>query len=171
MKASEIFKVLLVLDLGVFVTSGQGKSSFKDKASELGLELGNSAVACIDYNNDGWVDLYSNGMLWKNNSGKNFSKVMEKGDTAVWADFNNDGYTDFYVYYYTQRLFWNDYGKDFVPQSFPKLSMKLSRGASWADHDGDGYVDLYIGGYETEMSDTNIGLSHPDARVMNLADT
>ncbi len=169
MKASEIFKVLLVLDLGVFVTSGQGGSSFKDKTYELGLKLDNAAVACIDYNNDGWVDLYSAGKLWKNNNGKSFSKVMEKGDTAVWADFDNDGYSDFYDYN-TKQLFWNDHGKDFVPQSPLKLPMKSSHGASWADHNGDGYVDLYIGGYETWNSDPSINLSHPDSRVINLAD-
>jgi len=169
MKASEIFKVLLVLDLGVFVTSGQGKSSFKDKTSELGLKLGNAAVVCIDYNNDGWVDLYSTGKLWRNNKGKNFSKVIEEGERAVWADFDNDGYPDFYVYN-NQKLFWNNHGKNFVPQFFPKLSMKLSRGASWADHNGDGYVDLYIGGYEPPSDNLNLSFDHRDVRIINLAD-
>ena len=63
------------------VSFGQGL--FVDKTSELGLEISSSQIAFIDYNNDGWVDIYTSGTLWKNNQGKSFSKVFDKGSIAV----------------------------------------------------------------------------------------
>jgi hypothetical protein len=140
----------------------QGQGLFTDRASVLGLKLGNGPVACVDYNRDGWVDIYCAGTLWKNNQGKSFSKVVEKGGNAIWADFDNDGYPDLYVYN-TKQLFWNDHGKDLRSKPFPKLSIESSRGASWADYDGDGYVDLYIGGYEN----WGAGKTYPDMILLN----
>jgi hypothetical protein len=164
----EIFKVLIIFSLCTCVARGQ--SLFKDETSELGLkQLGNAAVACIDYNNDGYVDLYSNGKLWRNNEGKSFSKIRDEGEgRAVWADYDNDGYPDFYIYNDNnkQQLFWNDHDMQFVLQSFPTLLMEKSYGASWADFNGDGYVDLYIGGY----NDKNIGFNQRDVRIINLTD-
>ena len=77
-------------------------------------------------NQDDWIDIYSSGTLWKNNQGKSFSKVFEKGGNAVWADFDNNGYSDFFCYD-NQRLFWNNHGKRFIARSFPTLSITLGQ--------------------------------------------
>ena len=143
-----------------WVTLAQG--SFVDKTSELGLEISSGHVAFIDYDNDGWVDIYSSGKLWKNNHGQGFAKVFDKGGNAVCADFDNDGYSDIFCYG-GQQLFWNDHGKGFVLREFPKCSIPSSQGASWADYNGDGFVDLYIGGYEN----WNEGKTYPDMLFFN----
>ena len=162
MKAFNIHKWGCIGSVCLFISIAQGKNLFTDMTTELGLQLGNGPVACIDYDNDGWVDIYCNGLLWKNNQGKSFSKGFEKGGSAVWADFDNDGYSDMFVYN-TQQFFWNDQGKEFVSRPFPKLAIESSRGASCADYNGDGYVDLYIGGYENWGS----GITYPDVMLLN----
>jgi hypothetical protein len=139
-----------------------GDPAFIDKASEMGCQLNTGQVVCIDFNNDDWVDIYSSGTLWKNNLGKNFSKVFDKGSNAVWADFDNDGYSDFFCYD-NQKLFRNVQGKNFVAQSFPDLAIDSCLGASWADFNGDGTVDLYVGGYENWKKN----ITYPDTLIMN----
>ena len=123
-----------------------------------------------DFNNDGWVDLYANGMLWRNDSGKGFARVADStfdgyGDNSItgppgevianWGDFDNDGFLDLYVAG-SGQLYRNIEGKAFVdvtdmlperPILEPQHPM-VCRGAAWGDFDGDGFLDLYVGGYE-----------------------
>lgn len=162
LKVFNVHRWGFIWNVSFIVAVAQGQGLFTNRTSVLGLKLGNGPVACVDYNRDGWVDIYCAGTLWKNNQGKGFSNVIEKGGKAIWADFDNDGYPDLYVYN-TKQLFWNDHGKDIKSRPFPKLPIEASRGASWADYNGDGYVDLYIGGYEN----WGAGITYPDMIFLN----
>ncbi len=162
MKLIKLYKIALSMSICLMGAVSFGESLFIDKTSEFGLALGSHQVAFIDYNNDGWVDIYSSGTLWKNNQGKIFSKVFEQGDNGIWADFDNDGYPDLFCYG-SQRLFWNDHGRGFVSREFPDLSIASSLGANWADYNGDGFVDLYIGGYENWEK----GITYADTLILN----
>jgi hypothetical protein len=135
---------------------------FIDKTSDLGLKLKENQAVCIDYDNDGWVDIYTSGVLWKNNKGTNFSKVFQKAGNAVSADFDNDGYSDLFSYN-RQILFGNDRGKHFILRPFPKNLISLSLGASLADYNGDAFVDIYMGGYENRQK----GKTYPDMLLIN----
>lgn len=120
--------------------------------------------AWVDYNNDGWEDLYigsKNGtqynLLYKNNCNGTFTKITNTSLTnftartasSTWADINNDGRIDAFVVNATEKrsmLFLNtgngnftdlgNCGIDAQPQYF--------HGASWLDYDNDGFVDLLI---------------------------
>ena len=162
MKAFNTHGLGFIWNVCLVVAVAQGQGVFTDRTSELGLKPGSGPAACVDYDNDGWTDIYCGGTLWKNNQGKSFSKVFDKGGSAVWADFDNDGYPDMFVYS-TRQLFRNESGKDLALRPFPKLSIESSRGASWADYNGDGYVDLYIGGYENWQK----GATYPDVVLLN----
>jgi len=125
---------------------------FEDVTADVGLNgLSGSLAAWGDYNNDGWVDLYVSGQLWRNEGGKRFTRVSGQpmGGTGLWGDFDNDGFRDLYCWSGRGRLYRNVGGKRFVAACVLKdLPMKVSRGAVWGDFDGDGFLDLYIGGYE-----------------------
>jgi len=162
MKCIDLYKWIFICGIYPLNTFSFGNGAFIDKTPELGCQLSTSQVVCIDFDNDGWVDIYSSGVLWKNNQGKSFSKVFDKGSNAIWADYDNDGYSDFFCYD-NQRLFWNDKGHGFALRPFPKLAIHSSQGASWADYNGDGFVDLYIGGYE----DWEKNITYPDTLIMN----
>jgi len=154
----KIIRFAIVLYL-VFVTTDL-EADFQDKTRELGLELGNDATAWVDFNNDGWTDLYAAGALWRNNQGKSFTKITSKGN-GIFGDFNNDGFLDLFTWNPIQ-LFQNNQGKTFETVPLPELPKTIIRGACWIDIDNDGWLDLYLGGYETWPSD-----SYPDIILKN----
>lgn len=128
---------------------------FENVTERMGLTgLGNGQAACVDFDNDGWVDLYVDGQLWRNESGKRFRKVknLPLAGPGIWADFDNDGLSDFFCWAGGGKLYRNIGGGKFVDldSEFPRLPMAVSRGAAWGDFNGDGLLDLYIGGYEGE---------------------
>jgi len=137
----------------VLVTGAARAAVFEDVTAAMGLqELPNAAAAWGDYDNDGWVDLYAGGTLWRNEKGNGFTRVTTappEGAGGLWGDFDNDGYLDLYCWA-NGKLFRNLKGKGFLDETkiLPPRPMKVSRGAVWADFDGDGYLDLYVGGYE-----------------------
>lgn len=122
---------------------------FEDVTEEVGLQ-GGAAAAWGDYDNDGWVDLYTSGALWRNDRGR-FTRVHPHvvGGKGLWGDFDNDGYLDLFTCE-EGRLYRNLAGEGFeeVTDMLPERGEHVSRGAVWGDFNGDGYLDIYYGGYE-----------------------
>lgn len=138
------------------------------------LEVVGSGVALLDYDNDGWLDIYlPNGStraamegkteapraaLFHNNHDGTFEDVTEKAGVANgrWAfgavvgDFDNDGWPDLYVTNFGKnRLYRNNHDGTFVDVA-EKAGVALggwSTGATWGDYDGDGKLDLFVPGY------------------------
>ncbi len=97
-------------DFDIFVTSLGGTDGFYRNddgefvsvAAEFGLahEAYRGTAAWADFDNDGWIDLYSSGTLYKNNQGKFVGVTPEVisenvgGYGSIWADFDNDGAMD-----------------------------------------------------------------------------
>src|SRR5690606_32087899 len=75
------------------------KQLFTDVTEQVGLtDLSRGPAKWIDFDNDGYVDLYSGGQLWRNIKGKRFELIKNsplKG-WGTWADYDNDGYIDMY---------------------------------------------------------------------------
>jgi len=119
---------------------------------ELGLEgLAGGSVAWVDFDGDGWVDLYT-GRLWKNNEGKKFTLVEapQLSGPGAWADIDNDGDADFFHWGGVGKLVLNQGEKGFedISDHLPDLPTRVSLGASLGDFNSDGFVDIYVGGYE-----------------------
>jgi hypothetical protein len=130
-------------------------------------------VAFIDYDNDGWPDLFLvNGMDWPghvtkhttpklyhNNHDGTFTDVTHKGglDMEMYGigvavgDYDNDGYDDLFVTAYGQsRLFHNNGNGTFtdVTQKAGVVGVKeFSTSAAFVDYDKDGRLDLVVGNY------------------------
>ncbi|MFH1614049.1 MAG: CRTAC1 family protein [Planctomycetota bacterium] len=144
--------ILLCLLLGTTTLEG----AFVNKAPEFGLDITNGPTAWMDYNNDGWVDLYTYNGLWRNNSGTSVTLVWSGGGFAVCGDYDNDGYIDKFDYRSDSpssprnlKLYRNTSGTGFSLQSFPALpGLTYAMAACWGDWNADGYVDLYLCGYE-----------------------
>jgi hypothetical protein len=138
------------------------------------LETDGSGVGLIDYDNDGWMDIYFvNGSTFKaldgkepsphaalfhNNHDGTFSDVTAKAGVANdrWgfgvavADYDNDGWPDIFVANYGKnRLYHNNHDGTFTDVA-EKAGVTLgnwSSGATWGDYDGDGRLDLFVAGY------------------------
>ncbi len=162
MRCRSIAIMLLVAVCFSASSWAQGSHFFTDVTESVGLtDVGNNKAAWADFNNDGWVDLYCGGTLWRNEGGI-FGWMMISlvvGD-GIWGDYDNDGYLDFFSYTH-HRLYHNIGGFAFEERSdlLPELPMTVTLGAVWGDFNNDGYLDLYVGGYEEPYQ--------PDALLIN----
>jgi enediyne biosynthesis protein E4 len=140
-------------------------------------------VAFIDYDNDGWPDIFLvNGMDWPghtrkrttpklyhNNHDGTFTDVTHKagldaeemyGMGVAVGDYDNDGYDDLFVTAYGQsRLFHNNGNGTFtdVTQKAGLGGVKeFSTGAAWVDYDKDGRLDLVVANYVQWTPETDL---------------
>ena len=138
------------------------------------LEQIGSGVALLDYDNDGWLDIYMvNGSTYEALSGKGdaphaalfhnnhdgtFTDVAAKAGVANdrWGfgvavgDYDNDGWPDLFVSNFGKnRLYHNNHDGTFTDVA-EKAGVTLgnwSTGATFGDYDGDGKLDLFVPGY------------------------
>ncbi len=138
------------------------------------VETNGSGVCLLDYDNDGWLDIYlvngatfdsldgkeesPHAALFHNNHDGTFTEVAQKAGVTNdrWgygcssADYDNDGWPDLYVGNYGKnRLYHNNHDGTFTDMA-EKAGVTLgnwSPGSAWGDYDGDGLLDLYVTGY------------------------
>jgi enediyne biosynthesis protein E4 len=138
------------------------------------VEATGSGVALLDYDQDGWLDIYMvNGStfdalsgktpaphaaLFHNNHDGTFTEVAAKagvtnerwGMGVAVGDYDNDGWPDLFVANYGKnRLYHNNHDGTFTDTA-EKAGLQLgnwSSGPTFGDYDGDGRLDLFVSGY------------------------
>ncbi|MDE3188413.1 MAG: CRTAC1 family protein [Acidobacteriota bacterium] len=143
-------------------------------AKEYIVETKGSGVGLIDYDNDGWLDIYvvngstfnaldgketpPHAALFHNNHDGTFTDVAAKagvtndrwGFGVAIGDYDNDGWPDIYVSNWGKnRLYHNNHDGTFTDVA-EKAGVTLgnwSTGVTWGDYDGDGKLDLFVAGY------------------------
>jgi len=138
------------------------------------LETIGSGAALLDYDHDGWLDIYlvngstyealdgkaepPHAALFHNNHDGTFTDVAAQAGVANdrWGfgvavgDYDNDGWPDLYVSNFGKnRLYRNNHDGTFTDVA-EKAGVTLgnwSTGASFGDYDGDGKLDLFVPGY------------------------
>ncbi|CAN5507672.1 hypothetical protein BH10ACI4_BH10ACI4_10740 [soil metagenome] len=138
------------------------------------VETVGCGVAFLDYDNDGWLDIFvlcgtrmdapvagSTNRLYKNNRDGTFSDVTEKAgltrtgwaSAVTVADYNNDGFDDIFVTYYGQNVLYRNNGDGTFTDVTKEAgllyqgSTRWGSGCTFVDYDRDGHVDLFVANY------------------------
>lgn len=154
------------------LTAWQHKSGTPEKP--LILEAMSGGVCLLDYDNDGWLDIFLvngstldalNGKadppraaLFHNNRDGTFSDIAGHagvtndrwGFGCTVGDFDNDGWPDIYVTNYGKnRLYRNNHDGTFtdVAEQVGVALDSWSTGVTFGDYDGDGNLDLFVSCY------------------------
>jgi enediyne biosynthesis protein E4 len=147
-----------------------GDGTFEDVTKKLGIvDLDGRAmgVGAVDYDDDGFVDIYvandhSMNYLWHNNGGKSFTDVGtpsgtafgQSGESAVsmsvdFADYLGNRRMDMFISDDKYcRLYENMGNGIFTDQSYPSgIAMPAGQFVGWSssffDYNNDGLVDIY----------------------------
>ncbi|MFT7589098.1 MAG: hypothetical protein ACI959_001312 [Limisphaerales bacterium] len=156
---------------------------FKNIASDLGLNcFSTSGSANIeDFNNDGYLDVFTSGfslteqarLFFSDGNGKYNDvtneaglKDLPGGLNTTHADYDNDGDVDIFI---LRGGWWNAWGD--VPNSLLRnngngtftdvtkeaglLSYYPTQTAAWADYNNDGFLDVFIGNESSKLSKNN----------------
>jgi len=139
-------------------------------------------VAFIDYDNDGWPDIFLvNGMDWPghvqkhtapklyhNNHDGTFTDVTHKagldvemyGMGVTVGDYDNDGFDDLFVTALGQNRLFHNNGNGAFTDVTQKAGLsgprELSTSAAWVDYDKDGRLDLVVGNYVQWTQETDL---------------
>jgi enediyne biosynthesis protein E4 len=130
-------------------------------------------VAFIDYNHDGWEDIFfvdgthwpgrpgrvTTPVLYRNDHDGNFTDVTKQAGLSVpmyglgvaVGDYDNDGYDDLFVTAYGQNHLFHNNGNGTFTDVTKKAGLwgphELSTSAAWIDADRDGRLDLLVANY------------------------
>ena len=138
------------------------------------VESMSAGVALIDYDRDGWPDIYftnaqtvetalkgkkSRSALFHNNHDGTFTDVTDKAGVGYpcWAmgasvgDYNNDGLPDLLVTCLKGVVLYRNNGDGTFTDTTKEAGLAgdplWAMGAAFGDYDGDGWADLFISHY------------------------
>jgi hypothetical protein len=126
--------------------------------------------AFLDYDNDGWMDIYFvnsgkcdiftptqplRNALYRNNRDGTFTDVTEKagvpgggyGMGVAVGDYNADGFPDLYVTQYGRSILYRNNGDGTFTDVTEQAGVAAPGWASsavWFDYDNDGHLDLFV---------------------------
>ena len=146
-----------------------------EKAKKFIIETTGSGAAFVDYDNDGWPDIFLvNGTtlegfpkgqeptshFYRNNHDGTFTDVTQKAGVALkgWGqgvcagDYDNDGWVDLYVTFWGHNVLLHNNGDSTFTDVTKKAGLwhnevRWSTGCAFVDYDRDGHVDLFVNHY------------------------
>ncbi len=133
-------------------------------------ETTGAGCAFLDYDNDGWMDIYLvnsgkcdfydpnpplRNALYRNNHDGTFTDVTEKagvsaggyGQGVAVGDYDGDGFPDLYVTQYGKSILYHNNGNGTFTDVTEKAGVAAPGWASsavWFDYDNDGRLDLFV---------------------------
>ncbi len=146
-----------------------------EKRKKYIIETTGSGVAFIDYDNDGWPDVFLvNGStlagfpkgqeptshLYHNNGDGTFTDVTKKAGVALtgWGqgvcagDYDNDGWVDLFVTFWGHNVLLHNNGDGTFTDVTKKTGLSHDKvrwgtGCAFIDYDRDGKLDLFVSEY------------------------
>ena len=147
---------------------GHGFFSAATNAGSVTGLVANGIGVWGDYDNDGWLDLFTVASPWspvttavnalhRNLQGTSFTNVASAAGVALannawasaWGDYDNDGWLDLFVANFESgtNLFYRNRGDgtfETLDIGSPLTDGNQRASVSWADYDNDGFLDLLM---------------------------
>jgi enediyne biosynthesis protein E4 len=138
------------------------------------LEEMGGGVAFLDFDNDGWVDIFlvnetsldpavqgrrPTSYLFRNNRDGTFTNVTAKagltrsgwGQGCCVGDYDNDGFDDLFVSYWGRNVLYHNNGDGTFTDVSEKAGVagpgNWGAGCCFLDYDRDGWLDLFVANY------------------------
>lgn len=139
------------------------------------IETNGCGVAFVDYDNDGWVDLFTlsgtrltgitagrepTNRLYRNKGNGTFIDVTGRAGLrrSGWAssvcvgDYNNDGHEDLFITYWGKNVLYKNNGDGSFSDVTQKAGLaadatRWGSGCTFIDYDRDGKLDLFVANY------------------------
>jgi len=154
--------------------NGDGTFTDASDSSHLGYLAGGLNMMQVDYNNDGWKDIFVLRGAWKmqfgkvpnsllrNNGDGTFTDVTKESgmlsfhptQAATWADFNNDGWLDLFIGNESEpnkephpcELYINNINGTFTNKAHDAGCEIVSfvKGVTSGDYNNDGLTDIFV---------------------------
>ena len=158
----------------VTATTGISFDHLSSPEQKYIVESMSGGVALIDYDRDGWPDIYftnaqsvemaiagkkARSALYHNNHDGTFTDVTDRAGVGYpcWAngaavgDYNNDGWPDLLVTCFGGVVLYRNNGDgtftDVTKQAVLSNDTGWATGAAFGDYDNDGYADLFVAHY------------------------
>src|SRR5437016_9054689 len=137
------------------------------------IEVTGCGCAFLDYDNDGWLDVFipsgvrlsdtpegTSNRLYKNNRDGTFTDVTKESGLLKtgWAggvcvgDYNNDGFEDLFVTYWGHNVLYHNNGDGTFTDASARAGVegtewRWGAGCCFLDYDRDGHLDLFVANY------------------------
>lgn len=160
--------------MDITASTGIQFEHFSSPEQKFIVESMSGGVALIDYDRDGWPDIYftnaqsvdmaihgkkARSALYHNNHDGTFTDVTDKAGVgypcwamgAVVGDYNNDGWPDLLVTCFGGVVLYRNNGDgtftDVTKSAGLSGDTQWATGAAFGDYDNDGWADLFISHY------------------------
>ena len=147
--------------------------SGNERSKKYIIEANGSGVGLVDYDNDGWLDVFlvngsrldgpapGTNKLYRNQGNGKFLDVTAKagvgrsgwGSGVCAGDYDNDGFTDLYITYWGPNSLYRGGAGGVFTDVAAKAGVtgpdkEWSSGCTFIDYDRDGLLDLFVTSYQ-----------------------
>ncbi|MFC2080232.1 FG-GAP-like repeat-containing protein [Bacteroidota bacterium] len=166
--------ILILNEYQPFILINNGGFEFVKQDYDLLSGADNGNAKFVDYNNDGFLDIFFTGnfsnsavsKLYKNLNGNNFEELTGITIPAIWyaaaswGDFSGDGLLDLAIADGNETSIYTNLGNDSFALLTDTIAGAANGASMWGDLDNDGDMDLVSSGQNSYGNKTHLSINN-----------